>query len=350
VPVKRVIVTASSHTHTHTSAVPPTPTPPTPHPPPFSCPPLRTAAGGRRHAPASPPLHGRCPTAPAGRSAACPATGTCSSGARAAWGGVGTRPDPCTGTAWARHPARAPAPRSSPASTRTIRSAAPAAGTLPCAQRRGQRARRPHLCEMVFLTPLSICAYVCSKPSGRNTGSQPNWFSPWAATMRPCVWPTNVMGSTSGAAGWQEGRCGGEGGGSGRAYWILACRGAAGEPQCRRARRAGAAAGGPIRPREGAGRAPRSSRAAHMACRRRCTGRRRSCPRSQLRAPAASGCQARPCRTEQQPRRARARPWHAASGGQACWQKLNGGLPEQGQGRGARAARRLPCAPHPASC
>jgi hypothetical protein len=57
-----------------------------------------------------------------------------------------------------------------------------------------------HLCEMPFFVCLSISAYVLSKPSGRKIGSHPNLDGPLAATIVPCVRPTNKCGSSSGPA------------------------------------------------------------------------------------------------------------------------------------------------------
>ena len=65
------------------------------------------------------------------------------------------------------------------------------------------QSRAAHLCEIVFLTCLSIWAYVVSKPSGRNTASQPKLPPPRAGTMDPSVRPVKVLGSSPGPA-WIE--------------------------------------------------------------------------------------------------------------------------------------------------
>jgi hypothetical protein len=178
-----------SHTHT-----------PTRHTP-AACPSYRLP---------SDPLHGRCPSAPAGRCAACPARGTCGA-ARPKAGmrwcqGAATpahRPALCraaSGSPTARAPRNAGGAGRRPAtSTSSSGSITSSTASSPAQHHQHQHQHNAHLWEMVFLTDLSICAYVWSKPSGSNTGSQPNWLSPRAGTMRPCVRPTKVTGSTSGA-------------------------------------------------------------------------------------------------------------------------------------------------------
>lgn len=61
---------------------------------------------------------------------------------------------------------------------------------------------------ILFFASASISAYVCPPvPSGSKIGSQPKLLGPRAGTIRPCVCPTNVIGSTSGpvcAVRWHE--------------------------------------------------------------------------------------------------------------------------------------------------